>query len=349
MPPRCVITLGNFDGVHVGHRRILATARELAHRRGVPLKVFTFDPHPRALLGRGDTPPRLMSLQRRIDTLKQLGADEVRVLATTKELLNQSAQDFLLDLVQREHPIAFIEGENFRFGHDRRGDVDLMRRIGAERGQIQGEDAGFDALAVSRVAVALHDLWQAPVSSSLIRWLLEQGRVADAARCLGECFSVTGTVIHGQQRGRTLGVPTANLDVAALNGLALPADGVYAGVAKLGNASNSQNPGGTAGVEIPAAVSIGVKPTFGPHQKLVEAHLVHWEGDLYGRTITLCLARFLRDQQPFPSAADLQRQLQRDIARTQTWHDLGLLQPRPRAADDAGPVNRSVSTTMGRL
>ena len=151
--------------------------------------------------------------------------------------------------------------------------------------------------------MSLCDQWEVPVSSSTIRWLLAHGRVMDAARCLGRDYSIAGTVAIGEQRGRTIGVPTANLQPEAMAARALPGDGVYAGWACLAD-----------GKRHAAAISVGVKPTFGGARRVIEAHLLDFAGDLYGTSITLGFTRWLRDQQPFPNREALVGQLRRDIA-----------------------------------
>ncbi len=294
MAPPSVITIGNFDGVHCGHRAILARAAELAHSLDGSVTALTFDPHPATLLRPDAAPPRLTSLADKQQLLCDAGATDVQVLEPTESLLALSADAFVRWLVEHHRPVAMVEGADFRFGTGREGDVAWLTQLGGEH--------GFEVDIVESIDVALSDHQLAPVRSSLIRWLLGHGRVADAAICLGRPFALTGIVEQGEQRGRTIGVPTANLGDEALSTFVMPKDGVYAGLGELPDGST-----------FPAAISIGVKPTFADSARVVEAHLLNFSGDLYGQPLTLHLSRWLRDQAPFPSLDALQTQLTRDI------------------------------------
>lgn len=294
-----VLTIGNFDGVHVGHRAIMAKARAIADDRGAEVVAMTFEPHPAAVLRPNAVPPRLCSASQKQARLCEAGADRVVILEPTAELLGLTAEAFVDRIIAEHHPVAFVEGEDFRFGKGRSGDVAMLQRIGEQR--------GFEVIIAEEVDVTLANLHVAPVGSSLTRWLIGRGRVADAARCLGRPFELTATVTRGEQRGRTIGIPTANLDLAELDGHILPADGVYAGTATIHG----------SGPEYPAAISVGVKPTFGRKQLTIEAHLLDYHPDdpdaLYGQAITLAFERWVRDQYPFPGPESLVRQLKRDL------------------------------------
>ena len=308
MPQRSVVTVGNFDGVHVGHRAIVARARQVADEHDAAVVAITFDPHPAAVLRPGAQPPRLTDLAERIALLREAGADAVRVIEPTRELLSQLPRQFIERLGAEHAPLAVVEGPNFRFGKDRAGDVRTLAEL--------GRAMSFETIVVDPVETPLLDQLVAPVSSSLVRWLLAGGRVADAARCLGRGYALTAPVVKGAQRGRTLGVPTANLDLGALPGRVLPADGVYAGRAAFDDEDQT--------VEHLAAISIGVKPTFDGRRRVLEAHLLDYAGDLYGRRLTLRFARWLRDQQPFPNTEALRAQLRRDLAATRRLHETAL-------------------------
>lgn len=294
MPGPNVITIGNFDGVHLGHRSLLARARHVADQASARVVALAFDPSPQVILRPGQEPLRLIDLDAKARLLRDAGADEVRVLTPTVELLAQPPEAFVASLVEAFAPCAIVEGPDFRFGHARRGDNDLLARL--------GRAAGFAVHVVPPTFAALPDQSLVPVRSSLVRWLLRHGRVLDAGVCLGRAFDLAGVVVRGEQRGRTIGVPTANLDLAAFQGRALPADGVYSGVARL--------PGGA---EFSAAISLGAKPTFRGTQRVLEAHLLGFSGDLYGQSITLSFSRWLRDQRPFPNLQSLRDQLARDL------------------------------------
>ncbi len=289
-----VVSIGNFDGVHIGHRAILGRAVSVARTHGARMVAMTFDPSPAHLLRPGSEPPRLMSLDQRVAALKQAGADEVRILTPTSSFLSHSPDQFVAELVAAEHPVAVVEGQNFRFGKDRVGDIAALREL--------GQRYGFEAVIVEPVEVVLQDLLTMPVSSTLVRWLVARGRVGDVALCLGQPYAITGRVVRGEQRGRTIGVPTVNLDAEAWASRSVPADAVYGGFVQLAD-----------GRRLVAAISVGVKPTFAGRQRVIEAHLLDFTGDLYDQVITIQWTRWLRDQQVFPSIAALSAQLQRDI------------------------------------
>lgn len=306
MSQRSIITIGNFDGVHLGHREILKHARGLGDRHGVPVQVITFDPHPAAVLRPGSQPLALSNRTEKDEALKAAGGDEVVVLPATNDLLSLSADAFIERMVDQHSPIAVVEGVNFRFGKGRKGSVATLAQ--------QGERLGFEVAVVEQVEVSLCDQTVVAASSSLVRWLLGYGRVADAARCLGGAYTLTGQVVAGDQRGRSIGVPTINLDAESLRGRVVPCEGVYGGSVQL-----------TDGAIYPAAISIGCQPTFGCDGRIVEAHLLGYAGDLYGQTVAVGFGRWLRDQQAFPGVDALRDQLARDVAQVSQWHGMGLL------------------------
>lgn len=305
MPGVSVLTIGHFDGVHRGHRAILTRARQAAREHGAQVVAMTFDPHPATVLRPGSQPPRLSTVERKIERLKQAGADEVVILKPTRELLGQTPEQFVAAVVARHRPVAIVEGADFRFGRQRSGD---MRKLAA-----LGRSFRFQAIVQPAVEIGLSDMLVAPVSSSLIRWLVGRGRMVDAAMCLGEHYALGGRVVEGERQGRKLGVPTANLDPRAYAQQLPPMDGVYAGYAQV------------AGRAHLAAISVGVKPTFGVGELTIEAHLLEFEDDIYGQMMEIRFARWLRDQYAFADIADLQWQLQRDIARTRRLHADGAL------------------------
>lgn len=300
---RSVITIGNFDGVHQGHRALLQAGRALADKTNASLIALTFDPHPAHLLAPtpGRVPPLITDIATRKALLHAAGADQVHIVTPTRELLLQEPESFIQMLIDSHHMVGIVEGPDFHFGHNRRGDIAMLHSLGAK--------LIFAPVIVSPVHVELSDHTIAEVRSTLIRWLLGKGRVVDVARCLGRPFALASTVVTGEQRGRTLGVPTANLDLSSLAGRALPADGVYAGIATL-----------ASGQAFPAAISLGVKPSFGVFSQTLEAHLVGFTGDLYNTPVTLEFHRWVRDQMRFPGIDPLKAQLKRDIADVITWH-----------------------------
>ena len=288
------LTIGNFDGVHLGHQRLLDAGRSVLGDTG-RLVAVTFDPSPAVVLGKPIDPP-LISLERRRALLLQAGADEVLVLETNRDLLSLDPSAFLdhLEVSLGAPPSWVIEGPDFRFGRRREGTVETLRHLGAIRGfQVRVED---------ELAVPLQDGQLMPARSSAIRRLLELGRVEDASRLLGAPHVLRGRVVKGDQRGRTIGIPTANLD---LEGALLPADGVYAGVAILPDGSRKA-----------AAVSIGTKPTFEETPRVAEVHLLDWSGQLddYEWRLDAELHRRLRGQYRYDDLSSFQAQIDRDLA-----------------------------------
>jgi riboflavin kinase/FMN adenylyltransferase len=283
-----IVTVGNFDGVHRGHQRLLARARARADAAGVPALAITFDPHPVALLRPEAAPVPLVWLEREISLLKEAGASLVGVFRTGPWLLELTAREFF-DRIVREQLGArgMVEGPNFAFGHDRLGDV---RTLEAWCGQ-----AGIDFEVVE-----LADLDGRLISSSLIRRSLSEGDVALAARFLCRPHRIRGNVAKGAGRGATIGFPTINLEgVDTL----VPADGVYAGVAWLGGEERPY----------PAACNIGPNPTFGEHSRKIEAHLIGFAGDLYGKGVELDFLERLRPTRKFAGREELVAQIAADV------------------------------------
>jgi len=287
----CVLTIGNFDGVHVGHRRIVALAGELAGGRA-PVVALTFEPPPNLLLRPGDVPRRLTLPDEKCRLLLAAGAGWVVTAETTAELLSLTADDFIARVaLERFAPRAIVEGPDFFFGRGRAGSVETLRAAGAK--------AGFEVRLAEPVTIDLPAEGRQAVSSTLVRRLLLEGRVDAAARCLGRPYAMSGRVVAGRRVGRLLEYPTANLEPGEQ---LVPADGVYAGWATMGREVHA------------AAVSIGSKPTFdGGGQRAVEAFLLGGSGDYYGRRLTIAFARRLRDQERFPGAEALKAQIARDV------------------------------------
>lgn len=297
-----VLSIGNFDGVHRGHDALIREARRQAGAAG-RVVALTFEPHPSRILQPGAPWNRLATSTQRRRWLLEAGADDVIELETTRQLLAVPPEDFIRELVGRFQPLAIVEGEDFRFGRRREGDVQLLSRL--------GQSLGFGTIIVPAVEVVLGDLSVVRVSSSLAKWLISQGRVTDAAILLGRPYELEAAVERGDQRGRTIGVPTANL---SLNDQLLPADGVYSGWAER-----------AGGGRWPAAVSVGTKPTFGEHRRVCEAHLIDYHGpiDDYGWTIRLAIVEWLRGQIRYDRIETLIEQLHRDIAAASRESALG--------------------------
>lgn len=310
-PEPTVITIGNFDGVHRGHQALLRRARHVAHAHGCRVLALTFDPHPVMTLRPGQQPPKLSRLHERLHFLRDAGADRIEAFKPTRDILDLPPEPFLNILLENYHPIAIVEGEDFHFGRKREGDMAMLQQLGRKM--------GFKAITEPKVSVSLADRTIVPVSSTLVRWLVKQGRVLDASLALARPFQLVGTIVQGEQRGRTLDFPTVNLNLDDVTDQVIPAYGVYAGFADIEGCSSAT-----------AAISVGMKPTFGQKQLTIEAHLLDFDQDVYGRTMTLSFLRWVRDQIPFSSADALKTQLQRDVAEIRQWHQHGLLQtPRP--------------------
>jgi len=288
-----VLCIGNFDGVHAGHRAMLSRAREVASSQQLPLTVMTFDPHPSALLRPGHMRKPLTTLAQRQELLLAFQPRVLAVLPFTRDLLSMPAETFLASIVRDTIAAKhLVEGPTFTFGRGAQGTSQTLRE--------QAGEFGFDAHIVPAQQVTLSDLTHVNVSSTLIRWLIEQGRVDDAARCLGRPYALRGVVVHGHKRGRTIGFPTANLDCPQL----IPAPGVYAGAAISRYGTHR------------AAISVGTNPTFNGQQTTVEAYLLDFDADLYDQTIDITFHRWLREQVTYGGVDPLVRQLQRDVEDT---------------------------------
>lgn len=281
------LSIGNFDGVHRGHRQMLACLVRHARRLNVPAVAFTFDPHPIELLRPEHAPPALTSLEQKAELLERTGIDFLVVYPTDLRLLNLSAHDFFQSVVLGEfQACGLVEGPNFFFGHNREGTIDALRTF-CDQSQLHLE-------VVPPVYVGTR-----MVSSSLIRELLSDGDVMEVTSLLGRNYRLRGRVGRGSERGRQIGFPTANLThVVTL----LPRDGVYAAIAHL-----------QTGPRI-AAVNVGPNPTFGESRRKLEAHLLDFDGDLYGHEVEIEFVQRIRDTRSFPDARQLQEQLERDLA-----------------------------------
>ena len=288
-----VLCVGNFDGVHLGHARMLSTGREEATRRGRPFTIMTFDPHPAVILKPATTRHPLTTALQRRELLTGFSPDVLLVVPTTREFLSITAEDFLAQVVAGAMGATLmVEGPTFTFGRGAKGTPATLAAEGAR--------FGFETLIVPTQEQSLMDLTLVNVSSSVIRWLIQQGRVADAARCLGRPYALRGTVIQGARRGREIGFPTANLKTEQL----IPAPGVYAGKA------------GAGGREYRAAISIGDNPTFPGSPSTVEAYLLDFDADLYGQTIDIAFHWYLRDMYAFGGVEPLVKQIALDVEQT---------------------------------
>jgi riboflavin kinase/FMN adenylyltransferase len=287
--PASVVTIGSFDGVHIGHQRLLRRVRAVADRRGLVSVAVTFDPHPRCVVDPAGCPQLLSTLGDRVELLGRAGAERVVVLAFTEELRTWSADRFAAALAERLGMRQLIVGPGFALGRGREGDAGFLERLGRRRG-----------FMVTSVAPARRD--GMPVSSGRIRTALGTARFSDAVAMLGRPYVLEGRVERGEGRGAGLGVPTANLSVDPAR--CIPSAGVYAGWLDVGDGWR------------PAATGIGTRPTFGGGAITIEAHVLDFAGDLYERQVRLALIRRLRPERAFGSIAALTAAMAHDIART---------------------------------
>jgi len=290
-PAECrggVVTIGNFDGVHLGHAALLAELRRQAQMRGVAAVALTFDPHPLKLLRPAQFQPVLTTPAYRAELLLASGADHILLLQTTPALLNLTAAEFFNLVIQEQFSArAIVEGPNFGFGRNREGNIE---RLAAFCGQ-----ASTDLVVVPPLLRA-----GKPVSSSRVRDALLRGDVREAATLLNGPYRLCGTVGTGQRRGRAIGFPTANLEQPQT---LVPGDGVYAVYVHDGDSA------------WPGAANIGPNPTFGEQTRKVEVHLIGFQGDLLGRVLTVDFLNRLRDTRKFAGVAELVEQLRLDVER----------------------------------
>jgi riboflavin kinase/FMN adenylyltransferase len=295
-----VVTIGAFDGVHLGHQAVLRIVRELATARGLDAVCLTFDRHPAEVVRPQTAPKILTPLDQKLELLEATGKLDTTCVLTFDEVRSaQPAESFVTELlVERLRARLVVVGVNFRFGHHRHGNVQLLEQMGGER--------GFETLGLGLVAVdgAQGDVY----SSTRIRELLAAGDVAAAARLLGRPprpHEVRGPVEMGDRRGRELGFPTANLAIPER--VCLPADGIYAGTFE-----------GSDGVQRGAAISLGRRPTFyeDAKQSLLEVHVLDFDGDLYGQAARVTFVERLRGEERFDSVDDLVAQMRLDVDTT---------------------------------
>lgn len=292
---RTVVTIGAYDGVHLGHRAVISQVRERATAMGASSVVVTFDRHPASVV-RPESAPRLLTdPQQKLELLASTGVDATLVVPFSELQSREAPRDFvqrvLIDALKMR---AVIVGEDFHFGYKRGGNVTLLREMATAN--------DFEVSPLNLIART--DGVNEAVSSTAIRRALSGGDVRRASEMLGRAHEVRGTVVQGDKRGRTIGFPTANVAIDA--SLCLPADGVYAARVTIGDGSTH-----------PAAINIGRRPTFYEHAQhsLLEAHLLDFSGDLYGQTLRVAFVEFLRGERKFAGIDELRSQLQTDIAQ----------------------------------
>jgi len=287
---RSVVTIGVFDGVHRGHQQIIGHAVRRARDAGLNSVVVTFDPHPAEVVHPGSHPAMLTTPRRKAELIEEVGADALCVLPFTPAFSRHSAEEFVHDvLVEHLHAAAVVVGKNFRFGHRAAGDTALLTALGHRFG-FTVEDSPLLADG------------DTTFSSTYVRACVDAGDVVSAARALGREHRIEGVVVRGDQRGRELGFPTANLETHQY--AAVPADGIYAGWLVCGKE------------RLPAAVSIGTNPTFSGRERRVEAYVLDFDGDLYGEHVGLDFVARLRPTLSFDSVEALVAQIDADVADT---------------------------------
>lgn len=298
VPPgwgRCVVTIGVFDGVHRGHQELIGQAVARARELGdLPTVLITFDPHPTEVLRPGSHPAQLTTLTRRAELVAGLGVDAFWVLPFTQEFAHVSPAEFVHELlVDRLHASAVVVGRNFTYGYKAAGDVAELERL--------GQRFGFEAIGLDLVADGDRGR-RVTFSSTYIRSSIAAGDVEAAADALGRPHRVEGVVVRGDQRGRGLGYPTAN--VAATEHAAIPADGVYAGWFVRGDQA------------LPAAVSVGTNPTFSGHVRTVEAFVLDHDEDFYGQRVGVDFVARVRGMTRFDSIEELITAMEGDVTAT---------------------------------
>ena len=290
-----VLALGNFDGLHRGHLKIIERVRRAAEERGTTALAMTFDPHPSKIVRPDKAPPLLMTSQQKLDSLARAGMHGVAIVRFTPELAAWDPETFVRSvLLEWLHVSEVWVGANFLFGHDRQGTFSMLRTLGARY--------GFRAEKIDPVRYK-----EFVVSSTRIRRLITEGRLDEAGALLGHYYEIEGAVVKGQQRGRELGFPTAN--VCADNEL-IPPRGVYATTTIV------------AGVAYPSITNIGVRPTFENDEDLViESHMIGFDKDLYGARVRIGFVQRLRDERKFDGLEALKSQIAADRAQAMELFD----------------------------
>lgn len=287
-----VATIGNYDGLHLGHREILRRVTRDARRRGVPSLLISFEPHPLEIVAPERKPKLLQTRRQKLEQFEAAGLDRILLLRFDERVAALSGRAFFQDLLLPRLGFSALHvGENFRFGHDRQGDLALLCQVGAEH--------GFEVHGVPPVRIG-----DEPVSSSAIRAAIELGDVERARRMLGRPYPVTGEVVRGEGRGRSLQCPTANVEVE--NEL-VPGRGVYV-TETLALASR-----------FPSVTNVGVRPTFGSSKLTVETHLLDFDDELYHERVEVLFLARLRDEMRFAGASELADQLARDRAAAEAF------------------------------
>ena len=288
-----MLCVGNFDGVHLGHQRMLCEGKRLALERNLKFVVMTFDPHPMRILRPLQPRQPLMTATQRLETLTEFEPDVLWLVKTDQSFLNITAEEFMRTMmVNTINAKVVVEGRNFTFGKGAEGTVDTLRD--------NAPQFGWEVVIIPTQQAVLQDLSLVDVSSSLIRWLISHGRITDATRLMKRFYTLRGFVAHGTGRGKIMGYPTLNIQSEQL----LPAHGVYAGKAII------------TGQSYPAAISVGSNPTFNGTHTTVEAFVLDFSASVYEQQVDIQFISWLRDQHKFSGPEALVTQIQRDVQQT---------------------------------
>lgn len=285
---KTLLSIGIFDGVHLGHQRLLSYLKQEAESKGCLSGVVTFKTHPESVLSPGTTIPWLVQLEDRIALIREIGIDIIAVLSFTPELSRLSAREFVQILKNSLRMCGLIVGPDFALGRNREGNIESLRALGRELGY---SVEVFPPITLDGTVI----------SSSTIRQLLLQGDIRRVEKLVGRRFTIKGQIVTGDRRGRRLGFPTANLQIEPDQ--ALPADGVYATIAYID------------GQPLLAVTNIGVRPTFGGDKRLVETHVLDYDGNLLGQQLKIEFLERIREERRFATAEDLKAQINRDIEK----------------------------------
>jgi len=293
-PQGCVLSIGNFDGIHLGHRAVLSRLLKEAERLQVPSTVMTFEPQPAELFAGKNAPGRLSRLRDKFVQLEKLNLDRLLCVSFTHQFANLSADQFIEELLIKKLNVKFLViGDDFHFGYQRLGDFALLKEA--------GKKYGFEVVDTKSLS---QDTCR--VSSTRIRSALAKGELQQAEQMLGRKYSIAGRVGHGRKLGRTIGVPTANL---FLKRRVSPVSGVF--VVSILGIDNKTYTG---------VANIGCRPTVNGERQQLEVHIFDFEGDLYGRQLEVLLESKLRDETRFESFAELKVQIDKDIQQAREWH-----------------------------
>ena len=296
----CVLTIGNFDGLHLGHRTVIKKLAERGERLGLPVVIMVFEPQPLEYFLGDNSPSRLMRLREKVIEFAKLPVDNLLIVRFNRYFANCDAEQFIDDiLIKKLNVKHLVIGDDFHFGKARRGNFALLKEKGKRYG-FSVEDTGSYQVAGLRI------------SSTLIRDALGEGDLAQAEKLLGRCYSVCGRVAHGDKRGRTLGYPTANIRMFRKN---TPVNGVFAVTMT-----------GIDGLEFEGVANVGTRPTFDGGSKVVlETHLFDFDKEIYGRYVEVHFKQKIRDEVRFESLEHLQAQIVKDVAETKRFFEIKIL------------------------